>query len=65
MTGHHAMTLVVSALNMWLTVTGAGYQIDAADIVMTRRNGYTILALREKRPAARPGKPYSTMESMK
>jgi len=59
------MTLVVSALNLWLTVTGAGYQIDAADIVMTRRNGYTILALREKRPAARPGKPYSTMESMK
>lgn len=59
MSGHDAMRLVVSALNLWLVVTGAGYQISAADIMMTRRDGVTILAFTETRP--QPGRPYSTM----
>lgn len=42
-----AMTLIVRAINAWLSATKAGYRIDAAGIVMTRHNGTTFLALPE------------------
>lgn len=61
-----ALALIAQATNCLLMAQGAAYRVTAADIVITRRRGFTLLALPETRNAADTrhcGRPYSTMEN--
>lgn len=59
-----ALTLIVSSVNALLTAEGQPYRVTADDVIMTRRNGVTFIALRETRNAAdwrHCAQPFSTM----
>jgi len=59
-----ALILIVSSINALLTAENRPYRVTADDIIMTRRDGVTLIALRETRDAAdwrRCARPYSTM----
>lgn len=61
-----ALTLIVSSINALLTAENRPYRVTADDIIMTRRDGVTLIALRETRDAAdwrRCARPYSTMSA--
>ena len=61
-----ALALMAQAINLLLTAQNVPYRVTASDIIMARRDGYTLLALPETRDAAdwrSCARPYSTMES--
>lgn len=61
-----AIALLVRAVNALLMAEGQPYRVTADDLVMTRRDGYTFVALRETRDAAdyrHCARPYSTMRA--
>lgn len=45
------LKLIVFAVNMWLAAQGATYRVTA-DVIHSRRDGYTLLALKETTNAA-------------
>lgn len=60
------LALLARAVNVILTAEGAAYRVTADDIIMSRKGGYTLIALPETRDAAdyrHCAPPYSTMES--
>lgn len=59
-----ALVVMAQAANIILTAQNAPYRVTAADIVMTHRGGFTLIALPETRDAAdyrACAPPYSTM----
>jgi len=66
MTRWAALQFVVGAINALLTVDGQHYRVSPDDVIVTRRNGYTFIALKETRDAAdwrQCAPPYSTMNA--
>lgn len=63
-----ALSLLARAVNVILTAQGAHYRVTADDIIMSRKGGYTLIALPETRDAAdyrHCAPPYSTMVESK
>ena len=63
---NEALALIVKATNCLLMAQNVAYRVTTQDIIMTRRDGYTLLALPETRDAAdwrTCARPYSTMEN--
>ena len=61
-----ALFLMAQAANIILTAEGQPYRVQTTDIVMTRRGGFTLIALPETRDATdyrHCAPPYSTMGS--
>ena len=61
-----AISLMVQAVNLMLAAQNVPYRVKSSDIIMSRRDGYTLLALPETRDAAdwrSCARPYSTMDS--
>lgn len=61
-----ALTLIVSSINTLLTAENRPYRVTGDDIIITRRDGVMLIALRETRNAAdwrRCARPYSTMSA--
>lgn len=61
-----ALILMARAANIILTAQGAHYRVATTDIIITRRGGYTLIAIPETRDAAdyrHCARPYSTMDS--
>jgi len=61
-----AISLLVRSVNILLTAENRPYRVTADDIIMTRRDGVTFIALRETGDAAdwrRCARPYSTMHA--
>ena len=59
-----ALALIVESINALLTAENRPYRVTADDIIMTRRDGVTLIALRETRDAVdwrRCAQAYSTM----
>ena len=60
-----AINLLVRSVNILLAANGAPYRVTSDDITMIRRDGFTLVALRETRQAADLGsypRPFSTLE---
>lgn len=61
-----ALHLMVKAINCLLMAQNRPYRVTAKDIVMSRRDGFTFLAIPETRDAAdwrTCAQPYSTTEN--
>jgi hypothetical protein len=61
-----ALELLAQAANCLLTIQNAPYRVTADDVIITRRDGYTILALPETRNVVdwrQCAPPYSTMDN--
>ena len=59
-----ALMLMARAANIILTVEGAPYRVTDNDIVIARRDGFTLIAIPETRDAVDSrhcAPPYSTM----
>ncbi len=59
-----ALCLMARAANIILTAEGQPYRVQTTDLIMTRSNGYTLIAIPETRDAVdyrHCAPPYSTM----